>query len=171
MCLTTALKRFVNYRLLEIFKEATITIPLIGDIQNIPSYSKFVKDLCTPSRKPKQVHFSESGSSILLDDIPQKRRDLGVPLIECEIGGMIFNTYLLDSGARVNVMHEALYDKFKFGDLEPILLELQLADGSILELCGKLEDVIVKVEKCKFSVDFVLVDMKISGDFNHAPII
>ena len=51
--------------LLEIFKEATTSIPLIDDIQNIPSFFKFVKDLCTPSRKPKQVHLSESVSSIL----------------------------------------------------------------------------------------------------------
>ena len=111
-------------RLLEIFKEATITIPLSDAIQNIPSYSNFVKDLCTPSRKPKRVHLSESVSSILLDDIPRKRRDPGAPLITCEIGGMIFNRSLLDSRASVNVMPKALYDKFKFGDLEPIMLEL-----------------------------------------------
>ena len=158
-------------RLLEILKEATITIPLSDAIQNIPSYSKFVKDLCTPSRKPKRVHLSESVSSILLDDIPRKRRDPGAPLITCEIGGMIFNRPLLDSGASVNVMPKALYDKFKFGDLEPIMLELQLADGSIREPYGKLEDVIVKVEKCKFPVDFTVVDMKISGNLSHAPII
>ena len=42
---------------------------------------------------------------------------------------MIFNRSLLDLGARVNVMPKILYDKFKFGDVEPIMLELQLADG------------------------------------------
>ena len=110
-------------------------------------------------------------SSILLDDIPRKRRDPGAPLITCEIGGMIFNRSLLDSTASVNVMPKALYDKFKFGDLEPIILELQLADGSIREPYGKLEDVIVKVEKFKFLVNFIVVDMNISGNISHAPIL
>ena len=54
--------------------------------------------------------------------------------LSCEIGGMIFNRSLLDSRASVNVMPKALYEKFKFGDLEPIMLELQLFDGSIREL-------------------------------------
>ena len=74
-----------------------------------------------PSRKPKRVHLFESISSILLDHIPRKRRDPRAPLIACEIGTMIFNRTLLDSGASSNVMPKALYDKFKFGDLEPIL--------------------------------------------------
>ena len=30
---------------------------------------------------------------------------------------------------------------------------------------------IVKVEKCKFPLYFFVVDMKISGNLNHAPII
>ena len=41
---------------------------------------------------------------------------------------------LLDSRASITVKLKALYDKFIFGYLEPILLELQLADGSIRKL-------------------------------------
>ena len=73
---------------------------------------------------------------MLLNEMPIKRRDPRAPLIVCEIRGMIFNRSLLDSGASVNVMPKALYDKFKFGDLEPIMLELQLADGSIRNHTG-----------------------------------
>ena len=47
-----------------------------------------------------------------------------MPLIAWEIGGMIFNRFLLDSWASFNVMTKAHYDKFKFGDLKPIMLEL-----------------------------------------------
>ena len=53
---------------------------------------------------------------------------------------------LSDAEANVDVMPKALYDKFKFGDLEPIVLELRLADGLIREAYGKLKDVIVEVE-------------------------
>ena len=119
--------------LLEIFEKATITIPLIDSISNIPYYFKFSKDLCTSSRKPMRVHLSKSVSSILLNDIPRKRRDLGAPLIACEIERIIFNRSLLDSRTSVNVMPKYLYDTFKFGDLEPIILEWKLTDGSIRE--------------------------------------
>ena len=42
-------------------------------------------------------------------------------------------------------MPKALYDRFKLVDVEPVMLELQLADGLIREPYKKLEDVIVKV--------------------------
>ena len=161
----------MDNHLLEIFKEATITIPLVDAIQNIPSYSKFLKELCTPTRKPKKVHLSENISSILLNEMPEKKRDPGAPLIKCDIGGIMFNRSLLDSGASVNVMPKALYDRFKFGDLEPILMELHLADGSMRKPHGIVEDVIVKVENCCFPVDFVIVDMKIPENLVNAPII
>ena len=60
---------------------------------NIPSYSKFIKDLCTPFRKPKRVHLLESASSILLNDILGKRRDHGTPpLLASKMGEITFNT-------------------------------------------------------------------------------
>ena len=71
----------------------------------------------------------------------------------------------------MNVMPKALYDKFKFGDLEPIMLELQLAVGSIKEPYGIMEDVVVTVKNCKFPVDFVVIDMKLAGNLSKAPII
>ena len=78
---------------------------------------------------------------------------------------------LLDSGASVNVMPNDLYDKFKFGDIEPIMLKLQLSDGSIREPYEKLEYVIVKIETYKFPMDLFVLEMKISRSLSHAPII
>ena len=51
-------------------------------------------------------------------------------------------------------MLRALYDKFKFGDLEPLMLELQTSIESIREPQGMIEDVIVNVENYHFLVDF-----------------
>ena len=44
--------------LLEAFRQVFITIPLVDAIQHIPSYAKFLKGLCTPTRKPKCIHMS-----------------------------------------------------------------------------------------------------------------
>ena len=65
------------------------------------------------------IKLSESVSSILLHEIPQKKTDPGALLITSDIGGMKFSRSLLDSGASVNLLPKALYDKFKFGELEP----------------------------------------------------
>ena len=76
--------------LLEAFRQVTITIPLVDAIQHIPSYAKFQKGLCTPTRKLKRIHMSETISSIMLSTLPRKRRDPGAPMISCEIGGRTF---------------------------------------------------------------------------------
>ena len=41
-------------------------------IQHILSYAKFLKGLCTPTRKPKRIHMSETISSIMLSMLPRK---------------------------------------------------------------------------------------------------
>ncbi|CAA6664145.1 unnamed protein product [Spirodela intermedia] len=101
----------------------------------------------------------------------RKKKDPSVPLITCDIGGTHFSRSLLNSDASVDFMPKALYDKFKFGDLEPVLLKLQLADGSIKQPYGMLKDVMVKVEHCTFSVDFIVADMKRPENWSRAPII
>ena len=106
-------------KLIKALKETTINIPLEEAIRYIPSFSKYVKELCTPHRKPARIKLSESVSCVLLNEIPQKKKDPGALLITCDIGGMKFSRSLLDSGASVNLLPKALYDKFKSGELEP----------------------------------------------------
>ena len=95
---------------LKAFRQLTITIPLVDAIQHIPSYAKFTKRLCTPTRKPKRIPVSETISSIMLSTLPQKRRDPRAPVISCEIGGKNFNQSLLDTGASVNILSKGVYD-------------------------------------------------------------
>ena len=100
-------------------------------------------------------------SSIILNEIPQKKKDPSAPLITCDIGGMKFSRSLLDSGANVNLLPKALYDMLKFGELEPIFLELQPANGSIKQPLGILEDVMVRVKHCIFPIDFIVEEMNV----------
>ena len=79
--------------LLEAFKKVTIIIPLIDVIKHIPSYAKFLKCICTPHRNPKKIQLSETTSSIMMNSLPIKKRDLGAPMITSEIGGMTFTRY------------------------------------------------------------------------------
>ena len=157
--------------LLEAFRQVTITIPLVDVIQHIPSYTKFLKGLCTPTRKPKRIHMSETISSIMLSTLPHKRHNPRAPMISCEIGGRTFTRSLLDTGASVNILPKGVYDICPLGELQLLFIELSLADGSVKRPHGVVEDVIVKVENCYFLVNFIIVDMKSAKDFTDSPII
>ena len=136
--------------LLEAFRQVTITVPLVDAIQHIPSYSNFLKGLCTPTRKPKCILMSETISSIMLSTLPRKRRDLGAPMISCEIGARNFTRSLLDTGASVNILPKGVYDICPLGELQPLFIELSLVDGSVRRPHCMVEDVIVKVETATF---------------------
>ena len=92
-------------------------------------------------------------------------------MITSEIGGMTFTRSLLDTGASINILPKAVFDHHHVGELQPFLIELCLADGSVRKPHGIVEDVIVRIEGCYFLVDFLVVDMKITKELSQAPII
>ena len=55
--------------------------------------------------------------------------------------------------------------------MQPLFIELSLANGSTRRPHGVVEDVIVKLGNCYFLVDFIIVDMKSTKDFIDSPII
>ena len=157
--------------LLEAFQKVTITIPLVDAIRHIPSYAKFPKGICTPHRSPKRIQLSENISSIMMNSLPIKKRDPGAPIIMSAIGEMTFTRSLLDIGPSINILPTAVFDRHHVGELQPFLIELCLADGSIKKPYGIVEDVIVRIEGCYFLVDFLVIDMKITKELRQAPII
>ena len=157
--------------LIDAFKKVTITIPLIDTIKHIPSYAKFLKGICTPHRNPRRNQLSETVSFIMMNSLPIKKRDPGAPMITNEIGGMSFTRSLLDTGTSINILPKALFDCHHVGELQPFLVELCLADGSVKKPHGLIEDVIVRIEDCYFPVDFLVVDMKMTKELSQSLII
>ena len=148
--------------LLDAFKKVTITIPLIDAIKHIPSYAKFLKGICTPHRNSKKIQLSEMVSSIMMNSLLIKKRDSGAPMITSEIGGMSFTRSLLDRGASINILPKAVFDRHHVGELQPFLVELCLANGSVRKPYGLVEDAIIRIEDCYFPVDYLVVDMKMT---------
>ena len=54
----------------------------------------------------------------------------------------------------------SIFRKLGLGEPKPTTITLQLADRSIKYPRGIVEDVLVKVNKFIFSVDFIVLDMK-----------
>ncbi|RDX78371.1 hypothetical protein CR513_41361, partial [Mucuna pruriens] len=64
--------------------------------------------------------------------------------VPCTIGGCTFADAMLDLGASINVMPASTYRSLNFGDLEPTGMTIQLANRSIVQPLGVLEDVLVQ---------------------------
>ena len=103
--------------LLEAFQKVTITIPLVDAIKHITSYAKFLRGICTPHGSPKRIQLSENITSIMMNSLPIKKRDPGAPMIMSEIGGMNFTRSLLDTGASINILPKAVFDRHHVGEL------------------------------------------------------
>ena len=157
--------------LLEALQTVTITIPLLHFIKHIPSYAKFLKGIYTPHRSTKRIQLIENISSIMMNSLPIKKRDHRAPMITSEIGGMNFTRSLLDTEPSINILPKTVFDRHHVGELQPFLIELCLADGSIRKPHGIVEDVILRIEGFYFLVDFLVMDMKITKDLSLAPII
>jgi len=67
---------------------------------------------------------------------------------------------LADLSASINLMPYSLYEKLGLGELTPTRISLSLADKSVKYPWGIVENLLVKVYKFVFPVDFVMLDME-----------
>ena len=70
-------------------KQVKVNIHLLDAIKQIPSYAKFLKDLCTFKRKlnvHKKTFLTEQVSAIIQNNRPPKFKEPGCPTISCVIG-------------------------------------------------------------------------------------
>jgi hypothetical protein len=147
--------------ILEVFKHVQINIPFLDAIQQIPSYAKFLKDLITVKRKtkvPKKAFMTEQVNSILQCKLPLKYKDPDCPTIICMIGISQIERASLDLGVNVNLLPYSVYLQLGLGELKPTSMTLQLADRSMKVPRGIVEDVLIKVDKFYFPVDFIVLD-------------
>ncbi|XP_062089677.1 uncharacterized protein LOC133796216 [Humulus lupulus] len=132
-------------RFLDVLKQLHINIPLVEALEQIPNYVKFLKDILTKKRRLgefEMVALNEGCSTILKNKIPPKLKDPGSFTIPIYIGGR----------------------KLGIGEARPTTLTLQLADRSMVHPEGKIEDVLVQVDKFIFPGDFIILDYEEDRD-------
>ncbi|XP_038896572.1 uncharacterized protein LOC120084828 [Benincasa hispida] len=81
------------------------------------------------------------------------------------IGGKIVGNTLCDLRASINLMPLSIFKKLDIGNERPTTITLQLADRSIKNPEGKIEDVLVQVDNFIFPADFVLLDYEADREF------
>ena len=144
-------------------------------IKQVPAYAKILKDLCTIKKGlgiEKKAFLTEQVSAIIQRKNPVKYKDPGYPTISVNIGGNCIDKSLLDLGASVNLLPYSVYKQLGLGELKPTNITLSLAERSVKIPKGIVEDVLVKIDKFYYRVDFVVLDTEpIANEPNHVPII
>ncbi|KAM6568680.1 hypothetical protein CsatB_016665 [Cannabis sativa] len=148
-------------RFLDVLKQLHINIPLVEALEQMPTYVKFLKDILTKKRRLGEfetVALTEGCSAMLKSKIPPKLKDPGSFTIPISIGGRDVGRALCDLGASINLMPMSIFRKLGIGEARPTTVTLQLADRSMAHPEGKIEDVLVQVDKFIFPADFIILD-------------
>ncbi|RDX90235.1 hypothetical protein CR513_27924, partial [Mucuna pruriens] len=143
-----------------------MNIPLLDAIKQIPKYAKFLKELCMHKRKKLKRGVEMGGvmSALIKNEevtigsqqaLPEKCRDPKIFFVPYTIGDCTFVDAMLDLGTSINVMSSSIYKSLNFGDLEPVGMIIQLANRSVVQLLGILEDVLVQVNELIFLPTFM----------------
>ncbi|XP_038716148.1 uncharacterized protein LOC120009574 [Tripterygium wilfordii] len=153
--------------IMELFKKVHINIPLLDAIKQVPSYAKFLKDICTNKKRfmeHEKVMLSEECSAVLLNKLPPKLKDPGSFTIPCVFGNLQFEKALIDLGASINLMPLSVFQQLGVGKMQPTSISLQLADRSIKFPLGIIEDILIKVDRFLLPADFIILDMEEDRD-------
>ena len=92
--------------------------------------------------------------------LTEKRQDLGSFTIPYKIGDVDMGKALCDFRASINLMPLSVTQRLSLGELTPTAITLQMADRTLAHPKGILEDVLIRVGKFVFLVDFVVINMK-----------
>jgi len=147
---------------------------MLDAIKQVPSYAKFLKDLCTVKRKlnvKKKAFLAKQVSAILQNNNALKYKDPGCPAISCFIGEHKIERALFDLGASVNLLPYSVFQNLNVGELKPTSVTLLLVNISVKVPRGIVEDVLVQVDKFIYHVDFIVLDTQPVEACNSFPVI
>ena len=150
-------------KFLEIFRKIEINIPSIEAINQMLNYAKFLKKILIKKKKIAEegiVNLIATCSAVIQRSLPAKMKDPGSFTIPCSIGKYEFKKALCDSSASINLMPLSVVHRLNLGELLPTTITLQMADRSMVRSEGVLKDVLFKVRKFIFPVDFVIMKME-----------
>ncbi|GKC56796.1 retrovirus-related pol polyprotein from transposon TNT 1-94 [Tanacetum coccineum] len=116
------------------------------------------------ARELKILETYSIGTILHDDTLPQKEKYPGSFTLPCFIHNVCFDKVLVDLGARVSVLPFSTYINLSLGDLAHTRLTIELADRIIKHLKGIDENMLVRIGKFIFPIDFIILDIPEDGD-------
>ena len=129
----------------------------------MPNYEMFLKEILNKKKKivgEGIVNLTATCSVVIQRSLPAKMKDPSSFTIPFSIRKYEFKKALCDSRASINLMPLSVIQRLSLGELTPITIILQMVDRSMTQPEGVLEDVLVKVGKFIFPMDFVVMKME-----------
>ena len=127
----------------------------------MPHYTKFIKDILSRKKKIAEegvVNLTATCKAVIQRSLPVKMQDPCNFTIPCTIRHSEMGKALSDYGANLNLMPLSVVKRLILGQLTPTAMTLQMADETLAQPEGILDDVLIKVGKFIFLVDFVAID-------------
>ncbi|GJZ85905.1 reverse transcriptase domain-containing protein [Tanacetum coccineum] len=150
-------------KFLSIFKHIHINLPFLEALNQMLKGSKVLKDILSNKAKlenaASSVTLSKECSAAIQKNLPQNKRDPGSFTLPCLIGTMPVKNASADLEASINLMPYSLFLKLGISELKPTKMSIQLADRLIKYPIGICENLLVKIDKFIFLVDFVILEM------------
>jgi len=128
----------------------------------MPKYAIFLKEILSNKKKLEEygiMELNRRGSTIAIRNLPPKQKDLGSFTSPCVIGELQTKAPC-DLGATINLMPLSVFMKMGINEPRKTTMSIQLADRSNVYPKGIIEDVLVRVDKFIFPVDFVVMEME-----------
>ncbi|GJW78139.1 retrovirus-related pol polyprotein from transposon TNT 1-94 [Tanacetum coccineum] len=105
-----------------------------------------------------QFSKADSEASHINNSIPRKEKDPGSFTLPYFINNVCFDNALVDLGASVSVMPLSTYLNLRLGELAHTKLTVELEDRTVKYPKGIAENVLVRIGKFTFPVDFIILD-------------
>nr|GEU58298.1 retrovirus-related Pol polyprotein from transposon TNT 1-94 [Tanacetum cinerariifolium] len=98
-------------------------------------------------------------STVLQNKLPPKEKDPGRFVLPCIIGNTTVSNALTDLEASMSVIPFSMFKCLGLGNPRPVNMVIEMADRSMKSPKGIVENVLVKIHKFIFPVDFVILDI------------
>ncbi|GJU03533.1 retrovirus-related pol polyprotein from transposon TNT 1-94 [Tanacetum coccineum] len=98
-------------------------------------------------------------SAVLQNELPPKEKDPGSFVLPCIISNTMVSNALADLGASISVMSFSMFKRLGLGNRRPVNMVIKMKDRSMQSPKGIVENVLVKIHKFIFLVDFVILDI------------
>ncbi|GJZ51479.1 hypothetical protein Tco_0605994 [Tanacetum coccineum] len=155
-------KEALVHQTMESLKKIKINRPLLKEIRQTDNYAMQMKYLV--ENKPRteeenEIRMNPRCSALLQNHLPPKEQDPGSFILPYSIGKLDFKNDLADLGTNINIMPFSMYKRLGIGKLKPINMLIEMADNTKCAPKGIVENLLIKIDKFIFPVDFVILDM------------
>ncbi|CAL1370482.1 unnamed protein product [Linum trigynum] len=147
---------------MSMLRKLNVEVNFMEALSQMPKYAKFLKDLLSKKQKLSElatVELSKEFLAILQNKLSPKQKDPCSFTIPCSIRKLHVERSLVDLGASINVIPYKLFKKLGLGEPSATRMSIQLADRSVVHPRGIVDDLLVKVGRFFYPVDFVVLDI------------